>query len=234
MKNQFFAIVGLCLFSLTSFAQISVTPYFQADFSNFISTPSKELKLEYDLSTQLGNEYKLNYTYGFNVNYDFTEKWSLKTGIMFQEMGSQSDKSYFLNDDEQFEAIHYELSHKFISIPIQAQYNFRAGKRFSPYIALGGALALNTSNRITTTLFDTNDEIDDVIENELLNFYGGTPRKFNISAKMDIGFNYKLTEKVSLNTFVSGNMLLNPATKSTDFSMRHFNIGAGVGLKYSF
>ena len=138
-----------------------------------------------------------------------------------------------MNNDEQFEAIHYELSHKFISIPIQAQYNFRAGKRFSPYIALGGALALNTSNRITTTLFDTNDEIEDVIENELLNFYGGTPRKFNISAKMDIGFNYKLTEKVSLNTFVSGNMLLNPATKSTDFSMRHFNIGAGVGFSGS-
>jgi long-subunit fatty acid transport protein len=233
MKKSLFAIVGLFLFSFNSFAQISVTPYFRVDASNFLMTPSKEMKLEYGITTQMNQKFKLNYTYGFDVNYDFSPKWSLKTGLMYQEMGSRSGQAYYFEDNV-FKSWEREISHKIISIPIQAQYNFRADKRFSPYIALGGAVGLNTYNSIKTTYFDEQNNVSNITDFELLSYAGGMPRKFNISAKADFGFNYKLTEKLSLNMFMSGNMLLTPSTQNVDFNNRHFNIGTGLGLKYSF
>lgn len=233
MTKQFFAITGLLFFSLTSFAQLSVTPYFQVDLGNFVSTPSQEMKETYNLNARLGNQFKVNYTYGLDVTYDFTPKWSLKTGLMFQEMGNQSHLLSYLEDDV-FKSRQQQFSHRFITIPLQAQYNFRAGKRFSPYVALGGALNINTYNSIKTSYFDEYNNLTSVTNFELIDYYGGNPQRFNFSAKADVGFNLKLTEKLSLNTFVSGNMLLNPSIDRRDFRSRHFNIGAGLGLKYSF
>lgn len=233
MKKTVLAIVGLFLFSFSAFAQLSVTPYFRVDVSNFISTPLSKLRKDYNLKTELGDNFKLNYTYGFDVNYDFSPKWSLKTGLMYQEMGSRSGQAYYFEDNV-FKSLERELSHKIISIPIQAQYNFRADKRFSPYIALGGAVGFNAYNSMKTTYFDEQNNVTNTTDYKLLAYSGGMPRQFNVSAKADFGFNYKLTEKLSLNVFMSGNMILTPIHQRFGYSNRHFNIGTGIGLKYSF
>lgn len=234
MTKQFLVITGLLLFSLTSFAQLSVTPYFQVDLGNFLEIPSTEGQL-LGITHDIGGEFKINYTYGVDVTYDFNPKWSLKTGLMYQEMGNQTGQLHYFEDDV-FKSLNREFSHQFVTIPLQAQYNFRADKRFSPYVAFGGALNINTYNSMKTSYFDENNNLTNTTDFELLDYTGGMPRKFNISAKADVGFNYKFTEKWSLNTFISTNALLNPAFGAGNdiIKSHHFNIGVGMGLKYSF
>lgn len=233
MTKQFFAITGLLLFSLTSFAQLSVTPYFQVDLGNFLHIPPKEMKVLYGINPTLGDHFKVNYSYGLDVTYDFTPKWSLKTGIMLQEMGHKSYKLHYFENDV-FKGKQVTSSLKFITIPVQAQYNFRAKKRFSPYIAFGAALNINTQNTLQTTYFDANNNITDITNIPLTVSYAGSPQQFNISTKVDFGFNYKLTNHLSLNAFISNNALLRSAVSRIDDRFHYFNIGAGVGLKYSF
>lgn len=58
------------------------------------------------------------------------------------------------------------------------------------------------------------------------------PNDFNLIGMMDFGFNYLLTEKLFLHTFLAGNMTILPTIQSLSFNNRHFNIGLGFGVGY--
>jgi opacity protein-like surface antigen len=222
MKKSILAIAALLVFSFTSFAQMTITPYVQGDFSYAI--PFKEKQAYKDnLSPQLG------YTFGINIDYAFNEKWSLKTGLMFQNMG---DKYPYQSVSPLigiwFDAYELKQNYQFINIPIQAQYNFNTESKFSPYVALGAAVNWNMNSYYISKKY-ANDERIDRTKGQFDDNYKQT---INFSAKTDIGFRYQFNEKLALNTFLSGNMLLLPTSKNDYYKLHHYNIGLGVGLSF--
>lgn len=223
MKKSILAIAALFIFSFPSFAQMTITPYVQANLSSAIPFKNKQSYKD-NLSP------KLAYTFGVNVDYAFNEKWSLKTGLMFQNMGDKyaySPVSPLI--DTWFDAYELKQNYQFINLPIQAQYNFNAESKFSPYVALGAAVNWNVNSYYVSNLYLNEEKIDRTKE-EFDNDYKQT---INFSLKTDVGFRYQFNERLSLNTFFSGNMLLLPTTKNNYYEPHHFNIGLGVGVGYA-
>lgn len=222
MRKQFLAITVLLFVSLTSFAQISVRPYYQVDLSSAFN------KAEFTLETP-----KLGYTIGADVNYQIAPNFDIKTGLMFQKMGNKTELAY-LSTPDGFVNRQFDLTYNYVSIPLQIQYNLNQDSRFVPYLAVGAALNMNTTNYVKTSYYDLNEELISSTVLELLGNNGGSIRKFNVSAKVDLGFNYKMTDNLSLNMSISTNIFLLSTNNDFISDNRHFNTGIGIGISYKF
>ncbi|NJN78617.1 MAG: hypothetical protein HC803_10090 [Saprospiraceae bacterium] len=102
----------------------------------------------------------------------------------------------------------------------------------SPYIAFGSAINWYVNGFYNSSTYDANDE-QVTTKFKFQDQEGFDIRQVNISAKTDVGFNYQLTEKLNLSTFISGNMLLLTTNKTNFYNPRNFNIGLGIGVGYS-
>lgn len=235
MKKSIFIICALLLFNLSSFAQMTITPYTQADLTYRILSPESTLSVENIENVKEMYTPKLGYTFGANLQYDFNEKWALKTGVMFQDMGDKIvERDLIWSNPDHLLFDGYKLIHhyQFINIPIQAQYNFSSTSKFSPYIAFGGSVNWNVKNYYVSTLYQE-EEVYSRSTDDFNNSYLYEKQTINFSVKTDVGFCYKLNEKFSLNTFLSGNILLLPTNQSNVYNPRHFNIGVGLGVGYA-
>lgn len=234
MKKSIFIICALLLFNLSSFAQMTITPYGRADLSHFATPFNAEMQPQgyaYRKQTQP----KLAYTTGIAVDYAFNEKWALKTGVEFQEMGDKRISTTFFEPGPVYEPLDKIVtiqSHQFINIPIQMQYHFTNDKKATPFIAIGTSVNWNIRNQVSSQGFYQNELVSNGTYNRRDN-ENFKPQKINFAINLDAGFKRPLTEKLTLNTFLSGNMLLLPTMKSDDYNSRHFNIGVGLGVGYA-
>lgn len=235
MKKSILLIVAITFFSAFANAQITITPYAQADFCTRILSPESTLSPEMVENIQELYAPKIGYTTGINVQYDFNSKWAFKTGLMFQDMGSKVSETdlIFTNPDiVLFDAYKLIEHYQFINIPVQMQYNFNADSKFSPYIAFGGSVNLNVNNYVISTLY-TVEEVYDRTKFQFDDASDYEKQTINFSVKTDVGFRYKLNEKFDLNTFISGNVLLLPTNQNNSYNPRHLNIGIGFGVGYA-
>lgn len=231
MKKSTLLIITILSLSTFVNAQWTITPYARVDYSN---------KTAHEVIVLMGCDYpergysrpKFGGTVGIDLNYDFTPNWSLKTGLMFQEMGNNIPRyQLYISDIKGYLNQYGEVTLQFISVPIQAQYNFNSKKRFSPYIALGTALNINILNDESRTHFYSNEGIKTTTILSLSET-DYTMRRFNISTKIDVGFNHKLTEKVSLNSSISLNRLMLSISENRYLTEKYYNIGLGLGIGY--
>lgn len=232
MKKPIVVISLLMFISAFANAQISIMPYAQGDFSHYFFSPESSDKEVAKKSKDILKP-KLGYTFGVNVNYKFNQNWSLQTGLMFQEMGEKTLKTNFNSNPQidTWDAFSITHHYQYINIPIQASYHFTTDGKLSPYVALGAALNINTQSFIKSTLYE--DELRETTKIDIENLEHLDIRPVNFSTKVDFGFSYELSEKVHLNTFLSGNMLLLTTSKNHIYKQRHFNIGLGIGVGYS-
>jgi hypothetical protein len=229
MKKSILAIAALLVFSFTSFAQMTITPYVQGDFSHFATFPEQNEKESAKEYRQDMFRPKISYTTGIAINYALNEKWEIKSGLIFQEMGAKIPYTEFpAAPGSSFNAYKITHHHQFLAIPVQAQYNFSSDHKFQPYIAFGGDIRWNTKNYYRSKTYNDGELANYTKEEFVL-----TRQKINFSIKSDIGFQYQLLERLSLNTFFSGNILLLPTIQNDIFNIRHFNIGIGAGVAYS-
>lgn len=70
------------------------------------------------------NEAVINPYFGANLDFYLNNRWSLKTGIEYQTMGSQGESYGFYG----FESFEEKLN--FISLPIHANYHFSKNRRW--------------------------------------------------------------------------------------------------------
>lgn len=228
MKKITLLLFTLFFISAFANAQMTITPYGQVDYSRkFVENTG----WCYTGWEGLYTRPKLSYAFGADVQYNFTPNWSIKTGLMFQEMGNNMVRKIYISEEKGYLNLYSKVSLQFINIPLQAQYNFRASKRFSPYIALGGTASRNISGSKTTTRFYSNEGIETTTKTPIAEI-AYLEKKYNFSIKTDIGFTYKLNEKLSLNTFISRNVQLLKTSISPDAIDRYYNNGLGVGLSF--
>jgi opacity protein-like surface antigen len=200
-------------------AQITITPFVQGDLAHVANFSDPD---------NSGEDPKFSYSLGVGINYAFSKKWELKSGLTFQDMGNKWETNLYVTSgvnpiDKIAQRVHYQ----FLSIPIQLQYNFNTNKKTTPFVALGTSLNWNVNN---IGYYNT--------------FYRGEPvlelkgdiqdiRQFNLGANLNTGIKQQLTEKLNLNVFISGNLLLLKTSKDAFDNARHFNVGLGLGLGYT-
>lgn len=233
MKNL---IVCSFFLLISAFAngQISVMPYFRIDKSNLVQ---KSEGLYCNGWSCSGIESKSAYSTGIDIDYRFLPNWSVKTGLMYQEMGNlvpERELSILFWDNGNlnffYADVKSEVTWRFLNIPIQLQYNFRNDKRFSPYIALGGMI----NKTLGQGEYAKHTYSENGIEKEVgvpIIEVGDSTRQINFSPKTDIGFQYNVSPQINIQAFASANVLLLPTT--TYFENRFYNIGIGLGVAYS-
>lgn len=232
MKKSITFLVTFLLISVFSNAQITFTPYVQADFTSYTAFIIDGDFQDYEAYQEL-LDYKQNfsqpmliYNTGIYINYPINEKWEIKSGLTFQEMSDRTVRNQpigFPNLDK-IENISY---HNFLTIPLQVQYNLKPIKRLSPYFSFGSNLYRNIESGYRDIIYYGNGRVSETYD--VINIL----RKVNFSLKTDFGFEYKITEKLNWNAFISSNFLILPTIKNDFFNLRHYNIGLGLGLGYT-
>lgn len=225
MKKSIVVISLLMFISALANAQISIMPYVQSDYSHFATFPDAEN--QYRSYYKPETRPKLGYAVGTTIEYHINKKWAFQTGLEYQNMGSVAERSTHDIVDPLFSYTISRENHHFINIPIQMKYHFTNDKKSTPFIAFGTSLNWNVSSVYLSEGF-VNEELIIKTKSRIEN-----PQTINFAANVDIGCKRKLTEKLTLNTFLSGNMLLLPTRKNDIHNDRHFNIGLGIGLGYS-
>lgn len=224
----------LLLFTLTfslafANAQTLMMPYGRADISNRILLNDETISVR----NTLKSDSRFAYSFGVDVIHNFTPKWRLKTGLMFQKMGNQlAPFSFYLTEEGKEVDIYTVFDLHFYNLPIQIQYNINPEKRFSPYVAIGGMI----NRKVINIYYDYHyfyikdgQEIPVALPQYDILYW---VNRYNLSPKVDIGFDYRISPQLFLNTFVSGNLLLRSMGQVYG-NTRYYNIGIGLGLGYT-
>lgn len=222
MKKSIFTIFTLLILSAFANAQITIMPFVQGDFAHLVRFSNARYQEDFTP--------KLSYTFGISGNYAFSKKWELKSGLIFQDMGGQREINISFQPGNTFEYALQEIHYQFISIPIQMQYNFNSSRKITPFIAFGTSVNWN----INSYIFGEGISNGEVVEEEKSDVKDIT-RTLNLGTNFSTGLQRKLTKKLNLNLFISGNILL-LSTRISEFNFenaRHFNIGLGIGLGYT-
>ncbi|PJX24605.1 hypothetical protein CAP47_03740 [Psychroflexus sp. S27] len=144
---------------------------------------------------------------GVYGNYFLNNRWSLRTGLLYQKMGTNK-VDFFIFTDEYSERINY------ITVPLTINYHF--GKKRNWYVNYGASVGFATSAEA-----DYNDGNGFVNIDNLAN-----STQFGINA--GIGYKFKILPKLSLLVENSNMLGLTDSTEQgsgKNFYMS-FNIGA--------
>ncbi len=233
MKQLAISTFFFILFTTILKAQISFMPYFRADFSTIeLKQADPNFALTYGVSTP-----KLGYVFGVNIHYQFKEKWSVNSGFLLQNMRDRVNRSLSEFDvphpvgTPDFDALKLDHRYTFLSIPLQLQYNFRIDKNVTLFTALGGTFDFHIDDTYIFLLYQNGEIIQQTTEPTIDLFIANT-EPFNLSAKLDIGITYNLTERIALHTFLAGSMLIVPISGPDVYDTQHFNTGLGLGISY--
>ncbi|HUH26238.1 MAG TPA: outer membrane beta-barrel protein [Flavobacterium sp.] len=117
------------------------------------------------------NEAVENPYFGINGDFYLNNRWSIRTGIEYQSMGSKGLTFFYLLE-------YFEEELNFVSLPIHANYHF--GKKRNIYLNFGPTLTYGISYKTDDGSVNINDIRD--------RFYGG----------LGVGYKYPINETFSL------------------------------------
>lgn len=144
--------------------------------------------------------------FGVGADYFFNDRWSLKSGLLYQPMGAD----FYGGEDK----INY------LTIPVNANWHFGSTRKW--YMNFGPSLGFVLSAKETVTNQGEQD-IKDLVSTTQLGFNFG------------IGYKIFINEKVSISIDYQGMTGLNPVNEDTSYrKLRHsygsFNIGGVIKL----
>ncbi len=146
------------------------------------------------------NEAVINPYFGANLDFYLNNRWSLKTGIEYQTMGSQGESYGFYG----FESFEEKLN--FISLPIHANYHFSKNRRW--YLNFGPTI--NFLTEATSNGIDMKEGITPVQLGLGLGIgykiYVNERFSIGIDHQEYIGFTNNLKSSYNNNNFFIGNI----------------------------
>ena len=134
MKKSIFIICALLLFNLSSFAQMTITPYAQADLTYRILSPESTLSVENIENVKEMYTPKLGYTFGANLQYDFNEKWQLSV------LGNYNTSQYYFQPSQRNSTLGV------IDFALQLNVEFE-GQEIDEFNTYMGGIALTNINK---------------------------------------------------------------------------------------
>lgn len=118
-------------------------------------------------------DYNSGVELGATVDYYFNDRWSLRSGLIFDKMGGKYD----LNGD------YYEDKINYLSIPINANWHFGSTRKWNLNFGLSPSFLM--SAKVSENGF-TADIPDNIIESFQLGFTFGIGYKIGITEKFGI------------------------------------------------
>ena len=170
MKNYlvkfFFLLFGICTYSqMKEKGNLEISPTIGVLSANY-----------YGKDVGIFNQPIVNATYGLNVDYFFNDRWSLRSGLEFQSMGSKIKEDIFRGRE-------FEEKLNYINIPIHANWHFGSTRKW--YLNFGPSISFLTyaeSNGI---------EITEALNKAQLGLGFGIGYKFFINEKISIGIDHQ-------------------------------------------
>ena len=159
--------LGILLTSTLAFSQIRV---------------KKDIELAPQIGTATSNYYgdaKLNndpissVNLGVNADYFFNSRWSLRSGLFFQTMGSKYSDGYF----------NYKETLKYVTIPLNANWHFGSTRKW--YLNFGPSFGFLTSAE------NNGEDIKDKAESFQLGLNVGIGYKIEVSKDFSILIDYQ-------------------------------------------
>lgn len=159
----------------------------------------------YGGDTDSSNKAITKVNYGADFDYYLNNRWSLRSGLFFQAMGSKGKEG----------GIKIEQNLNYISVPVNANWHFGSTRNWN--LNFGPSLSFLTQAETTIggMTFDSKDDIE----------------AFQLGLNLGIGYKFEITEKFGLSLSYNQNLGLTEVSKINDLSFKNnhgaFNL-AGV------
>ena len=195
MKN--FIFLSIFFTSFCGFSQnrekgtIELSPIVGFSSSNYYS------------SEQLNNSSITGVDFGINSDYYFNDRWSLRSGLLLQTMGSE------FNGFNGFQIVKFEDKLKYLTIPINANWHFGSTRKwnlnFGP--SVGFLMSAKTNN----------EDVKEFAES------------FQLGLNVGIGYKIEVTNKFSILLDYQGVTGLTNVIKDATINVKNsygvFNVG---------
>ena len=159
-------------------------------------------------STEFTNSSKFSMNGGLEVQYRFSDHFSIESGVHLFNRGFKERNLSTIDINGNFSELTFALDRKMIMIPATLMFNYN---HF--YIGIGPNINYVVSNQFVSVQGNsvqgkTNVDIDD---------------RFAFGGQLILGYNFNLTERLSLDVETYYN------TTFEDFNF--YNYGIGIGIK---
>ena len=154
----------------------------------------------------LRGSYQLYYTYkpeptikyfaGLNFEYQFTENFSLKTRLIFENKGGLISYKSIDGFDSSQGNVTRNFTYEYISIPILIKYKLGKQKRF--YLTSGFSLGYLLQRRLRINYFDQ-------YQSELIYSTSNT-QKIDFGILMGFGWDIQISEKINFTMVLNNNL----------------------------
>jgi hypothetical protein len=189
MKKINFLILGLLLTFIVNGQdkKLSIGIVGSPDFYNydFNSTPTFNHKYKS----------KINYSAGLRLQYSFTEKFGITTGLQYSTKGYILDYNWIVSDaNDPLIPEESNLEVNYLDIPLTITYNFIIRDKLSLFTSTGVVMGFLMNNKETSTMADGSKK-----ENEFLNvLYQQKLNSTLLALELGLGLKYNLNEKLFL------------------------------------
>jgi hypothetical protein len=125
----------------------------------------------------------LAYSFGLRVQYDFKDKLSLRSGILYSEKSYKTDYNFIaMESGDPYIPRESNLKARYLNVPLMIGYVIinKANFRFTPSAGIISELLVGKTE---TTIFDDNTESD-------TEFLSKDLSKILLSAQINVGFEY--------------------------------------------
>ena len=173
-------ITGFCVFGQKrEKGTIELAPVLGIGFANY-----------YSGDTGSENESITNANFGATGDYYFNNRWSLRSALMYQIMGTQVQNS--------------EDRLSYLTIPLNANWHFGSTRKWHLNFGPSFSFLTNAETTLEGVTFDVKDEVEPL----------------QIGLGFGIGYKFEITQKFGLDISYNENIGLTDVPKSNDFSFK--------------
>lgn len=137
-------------------------------------------------------------TFGANIDYYFNDRWSLRSGLIYQVFGTEikSRGSIYINAEEDL---------KYITIPVNANWHFGSTRKW--HLNFGPSFSFLTAaeSTINGVTFDIKEGVN----------------SFQLGLNIGIGYKIEISEKFGIDISYNETLGLTKVSKSTQFSFKN-------------
>ena len=239
-----------------SSSRFSATVFFSPDIASYRITDDQPGVGEDEDDIRKGESPDLSSTTGAWIDYKLGEHWALQSGISFSnaiivinpkiiyaEQDNVGNVKYRYNSSSGYGYVLPKFSNpnigdslyafaathtlQYVGIPLGVKYNFSTG-RFSFFAGAGVSANILVKGTIETLVENgTNNE------NELMNKLEGL-KKIYFSGSVNIGAEYKLSDKFSLQVTPVKRFALNSINNKTPIKSYQQSFGFAAGIRMNF
>lgn len=169
-------------------------------------TPFIGFQFAFTDNTFLYTSYRSSLNYGVKVDYYFNDRWSLRTGLTVDKMGTKESDVFIFTSSK----LHLD----YVSVPLNANWHFGNSRNWNLNFGISPSFLINVDP----------EEFKDNIESFQLGFTYGIGYKLEISEKLSVLFDAQ-------SYFGLGDVIA-PLNNIQNETQRNFAGYYGLGLVY--